>query len=133
MPPSIGSETLVLLRGVMNPMGRTLEEITRPAVDGVSFRLEAKRSEPVSLVSLIDLADAAAAVTKLAAYQALIGTLVTVVDGHGQSHTNVMVRDVRPLEQRHSPMIVGGLNVSPAGAGIKLACQWTVQTTEVPA
>ena len=93
--PTIGSETLVILNGFPGGLAQIPQEITRPHVDGSEFHLTGKRPEPVQLDGRVDCADAAAAAAKVTAYQALQGTIVTIVDAHGQSHATMMILKVR--------------------------------------
>ena len=126
---AIGSENFIAIRGEIDVLGETLELITRPAEDGVAFRKMGKHSRPFRLVTFADVDTGGTPVkTKIAAYKALVGTLVTITDDLGEAHTNIMIRDVRPVSARNVVGTVGGLT---AGDYL-IVCQWLCQATEVP-
>lgn len=73
-----------------------VETFVREGVDGAGRHTLAKRPRSVEGPTRKDVADETAAQVTLAAYAALVGTSVTVVDQHGTSWTNVTVEDCTP-------------------------------------
>jgi len=124
---SIGGKTVLFVQGTLDTPGMVTEPLTRPGVDGVAFREQGSRSKPTEMVSIVDVDDAAGVVAEIAAYKALQGTLVTVVDDRGSTTANVMVIEVQPVGARAIGPSVGGVSTS---AGLLLTCRWTLQTTE---
>jgi len=124
----IGTYQFISVKWPANPMGERLSEITRPGVDGVGYKKEGKRAEPVVIEASVDADDAAATVTWMTNLKALEGTLQTIYDDHGQSFTNVGILEVR----RRLPMKVetatGGVSTNKK---YLLIFDITVQSTEI--
>ena len=100
-----------------------VEEFSRPGIDGSGFRILAKRapvSQKQTVAAVATLADANAAAD---AYDALKGSLVTVVDDLGRTNNNVMVIDV----QVGSPRSV--LKSVPTGINYLVDAIWTLKST----
>ena len=126
--PSIGDQSFVVLNGQIQNFSETLDDVTRPHVDGVAFRKVGLRSMPFNMTSIADVADAAAADTLYNSYQADVGDVVDVTDQLGESHTNFIILKCVRVAQKESPRIVGGSNSS----GVVLRCQWTLQAAGDP-
>lgn len=124
--PAIGSESFLAMEGRVVPIAETLEEITRAHADGHAFRTMGKRADVVGLFTEVDVADAAAAATKIAAYQAMQATLQTVKHPDQQQVTNVAIRRVSDFSVKAGITGTGGVN----GGSWKLAARWEVQATE---
>ena len=125
-PPAIDAYTFITLAGPMpRPVGRVVEDVSPPGWDGMEFRRTHKRSEPFLLRSVVD--GAKAALPGLGQdYADLRGQKVTVLDPFGNSFTNVMVLDARPLPLQQ---ILSGVGLLNAGDTL-LSCEWTLQLTE---
>lgn len=113
----------------------TLARYLAPAEDGALYRQQGKRPKPAILLSILDLADAAACQTEFEAYQALVGgDPVEVVDSLGRTFADVQVLDVdlMQLDDEHMGLLpvetpVGGLN----GGECLLYCVWAVESTDL--
>ena len=123
--PSIGGVSFLTMRGPMpvNPKEK-VGEITRPRVDGHAFERIGKRGAPVTLMTEADTSNAG---TTMSSYQALQGTLVSVVDVDGQSFSNVLVLMVSKVSAKKVLSAQGGLT---AGDWM-LTAQWLLQPTSV--
>ncbi len=124
---SIGGRTVLDMTGTLEPAtGEGLQDISRPGVDGTAYRKTGKRASRSQITTLVDLGSSGGVDSEIAAYKALQGTLVTVVDAAGISWTNVAVLRVNVLPYKHTIQAVGGVN----GGSYLLRCQWVVQMTE---
>jgi len=119
---SIGGQSFITLRGSVTAQAQALTPIERPGVDGVGYRQKGKRGEVVTLTSVADTNNAT---TTTAAYVALRGTLVTVVEDAGRTSYYVAVLDVIITRVRAVSGAVGGLT---AGAYL-VDATWTLQPT----
>lgn len=114
---SIGGYIVHTLDKLPEPPGHQTVETQRPGVDGVSARTEGWRA-PVTTVNTRTRLTASGQIKTLPeAYAALKGSLVTIVDDHGNSIYDVMVKDVRVLRVQRV-----GVSTPPAYA--ILDCQW---------
>ena len=126
--PSIGGYSMLTIRGEFQSLGQTVEPITRPNIDGEALRIVGQRGQPFVMRSLVDVDDAAAAETEAGIYKGLQGTLVTIVDDHGQTHTNVAVLAVRVMRKRAVKTAAGGLSTSQ---GYLVTAIWVLQETNI--
>jgi hypothetical protein len=101
-----------------------VEDITRPEIDGHCFRRLGKRGAAVQVTTEVDTANAT---TALAAYRALIGTLVSVVRSDGATVTQVLVQDVTGVNTKKLTGAAGGVH----GGNWLLTAQWTLLPTAV--
>jgi len=124
---SIGGYSMIFVSGPVGRPGMATERIERPGVDGTAFREQGLRCEPFMMTSIVDLDDAADVAAELDLYAALKGTLVTVIDDHGSTWTNVMVLDVQPVETKTIGVSAGGLATTPTKL---VTARWTLQATE---
>lgn len=116
---TIGGLTVLRMDGEIPLSGAELEELRRNGIAGSEFRDVSWRAEPASVMTTTLCASASAARTAYLAYYALRGTLVTVVDDNGITHSNVMVRRVRQLG---IAPVVGGGSITHI-----LTCAWELQ------
>jgi len=124
---TIGGYYMISLSHRPQPMGETVREITRPEADGQAYAKQGLRAEATLAYAATDCASAAAARTEMAAYAAMRGALVTVVDDLGESYTNVLVVDVRERGRKVVCTAVGGVR---AGT-VLLLTDWVLQATGV--
>ena len=96
-----------------DPLGTTLEEISRPGADGHEYRDQGERSEPFTVTALVDVTSAANAAAMVETVKALQGTLVTVYDDRAQQYDDVCVERVRCQGIREVKTAVGYLNATP--------------------
>lgn len=90
--PSIDTyEFLSMIGPALGPAAETVEDISRAGLDGHAYRKVGKRSEPVQLMTIKDVLNAAAAKTLIENYLACQGTLADVTDAHGNETTDVCV------------------------------------------
>lgn len=122
--PSIGSETFKFLRGVPQPLGEAVETVRRPGLDGYDVRKLGKQADVAVMESAVDVADASAVATKKAAYKAIKGTVVTVVDETGNSTANVLVENYAVIGEKRMAQMIGGVNVSAGSSGYWLTARW---------
>ncbi|HUX17415.1 MAG TPA: hypothetical protein VMW52_13140 [Phycisphaerae bacterium] len=124
---SIGGTSVISIHGGVDvAFGEEVEVITRPGADGLGVKTTGKRSPPSVLYSESDHATAAAAETVVGTFKAMQGTLVTIVDDHGTTCTNVLVIRCAMRGKRYVATPVGGVT----GGNVLLAMEWIVQTTE---
>ncbi len=118
----------LLLNGSPDPLGETLEEITRPNVDSHSYRRQGKRAATYQLLSREDVDAEADVKTRLETYKTFIGKFVTITDSLGNVRDNVMIIAVNMGRQKK---IVGasGQKISTT-AGAMLECIWVCQESD---
>ena len=93
---TIGEQTFIRLSGPQMPaLAKNMAVISRQGKDGAVFRADAKKVPDVPVRGLAVTETLGSAQTAIDTYQALIGTLVTVVDDLGRSTSNVMVLGVQ--------------------------------------
>ena len=126
MTASIGGNEVLRISGEFQTLAEEVEVITRPNVDGAAYRTMGQRSTPFRMTSVVDVDDAADAETLADTYKALKGTLVTIVDDHGQTHNYVAVLDVDIVRKKKLIVGVGGLSAS---MGYLVEAAWTLQET----
>ena len=120
---SIGGYSFVTKSGADPvPAAMVVEEITRDGVDSEAFRQVAKRAPRVTWTTEVDTSTPGSVFT---GYQALQGTLVTVVGDDGTSYINVMVHSVQKVRTKKVLTPAGGVS---AGNYI-LTAQWLLQGT----
>ena len=125
--PSVGSVTFLRMAGEDPlPPALAVEDITRAGIDGQAFRTVGKRAPVVTVTCEVDTA---APATLMASVLALRGTLVTVVNGDGNSYSNVMVLDVSKPVARPIKSAVGGL--AGGSATHWFTCAFRLQNTTV--
>ena len=115
--------------GIAQTMGERLDDITRPAVDGVGLRKEGKRPDQFDLLTIVDVESAAEGQTLYASYKALQGTLVTYTDAQALAWAGLAVQHVALIEIGARDTIVGGLTDTPTHL---VRCRWTLLPTSIP-
>jgi len=128
MAGSIGSNTFLRFRCPLAAMGSANVETSAPGVDGVAFLVLGKRAEAVWCRSERDFLTLGAAQTARAAYTALMGTLATVTDEHGEVFSLVRVVQVVPGQVIPHEQAVGGVE----SGNYIVPCQWLLQLTQAP-
>lgn len=126
--PSIGSISFVQLSGCPSPARETLETLERIGVNGQAYRKMGKRGQPITLQAITDLTTASAADSRMATYQAMIGTRQTITDRAGNSWQNMMILDV---QMSGTVQLVAnntaGPNSSAGSCAALMSTIWTVQ------
>ena len=116
----------ISLKGHLNPSGQLVQDITRPGIDGVAFRLQGLRNEPQEMISIEPLSSILVKTTRMDRYRALQGKPVRVTDDFDQDFNAVVLRadfsDLKPLIKS-----VGGLVTNPAAF---LYVKWTLYVTD---
>ena len=107
--PSVGSEQFISVVAEAADPAEMVEEITRPHVDGVALKRTGKRGVPFRVVAVRDVDTQANLEDSLAAYSAMQGTIVTVVNNQGISRQNVAVLRVPPAQIEDMGTAVGGI------------------------
>lgn len=122
MMASLGGRTFVTLNMTGGGAGpaMTIEQITRPGVDGNAFLQTGRRGQQVTYDSLRDCASGNAVKTEFAAYLTLVGTRRTLVDSLGNSYT-VVVMGVTRNQEAGVALFSGG-----SGGSHILRATWTL-------
>lgn len=107
---TIGGRTLttcglMLFAGSSRPVTETFG---KEAVDNQGMHTLAKKGRTVEGPTRRDVADEAAAASEIAAYYAMIGTPVTIVDQFGRTWLNVKIEDCTATP---SANVTGGFTV----------------------
>jgi len=98
---TVGGVTVSVLRGPAIPdMAESVTEVTRPGANGVVVVQRGLKPTPFRKTVTHFAASNAAANTFIAAIQALQGTIVTIVDEHGDSHANCEIQLAALLRKR---------------------------------
>jgi len=135
--PSIGGQLFNTLKGTVQPFGQSVEEITRPHVDGVAFYLQGKRAARFQLESSVDIAvadaDEPVEVADLQqAYADLKGQVVQLVDEVGNTWPAVMVWDVEIIDTVRPALSVGGQTGGEEGYTFIVIARWALQLAALP-
>jgi hypothetical protein len=125
--PSIGAYSFLTLKGAVDPgVGEQLEDITRPGVDGMAYRCIGRKGRPFQMDSTVDVVILTPGFV-INGYQALQGTIVTIVDECGMTWTNYMVLSVEHRGTRRIRTVSGGLSIAPA---YLISASWILQYTQ---
>ena len=109
--------------GQLHKLSSQVEEFSRPGVDGVGFRVKAKKAPTGQKHTFEGVTLLANANASAEAYEAIKGTLVTVIDDSGRTVTNVMVIDVQVMR------VTATLLSVPAGNNYLVEAVWTLKAT----
>ena len=112
MPSSkIGDYQFITLRGALTPGGESLQEITRPGVDGHAWRKAGKRGAVHQLMPIVDVTSAANVATLVTNILALQGAdPVTIYDDQGNYLANAKVLLAEHVRTRTVVGASGGVN-----------------------
>lgn len=108
MASTIGSEPFLTLQGDVQLPTQTVEEITRPHIDGVSFRLTGTRGQRFTVTAVRDVMGASELLAKIADLKDLVGTILTLTDDRGTAYAGILIVSHSYVAQRIETS-VGGL------------------------
>lgn len=111
------------LRGQISPPARQLEAFKRAGQDGTGYVDTGERGKESSLTSVVFLSAQSQVNLEKQEYSALVGDVVSIVDGNGTYWANVMVVDVGEFEDKALAAGAGGA----LGAAVRFTARWTVQ------
>ncbi len=121
---SIGAISFIRMAGPKIPSALpVVQTIDRQGVDLSAFRVNAYKNAEITVQTTQAVASQTIANTAPAAYAALIGTRLTVVDDLDLSTTNVMVIDARVIRTQLTA------SSSPAGTGAIVTGIWILRPT----
>lgn len=118
----------LLLNGSPDPIGETLDEITRPNVDSHSYRKKGKRSAPYQLFSREDVDDPSDLKARLETYKTFQGKFVTITDSVGNIRDNVMI--IAVTQQRMKTIVGATGQLISTTAGAMIEALWLCQETD---
>ena len=121
MAGTIGGISFLTMQGRPLAAAEAGDEFARLGQDGAEYRLVGQREATSAILTIQTALDAAAADALIAANLALQGTVVTVVDAHGISHTGVLVVEVEPVMS-----VVGKPSNAPTHTR-KVETRWTLR------
>jgi len=124
--PSIGSQTFLSMRNAIPYAGEIVEEITRPAMFGVAFRVTGMKGEPVTVMTRTLCYSEAAVDNAMYAYSLMQGYIYSLTDEFGNTRPWVMVRSYRPVRAFRTYY---GSTV-PSGVYGVLDSEWVLQDVE---
>lgn len=129
--PQIGSQYVTSIdRDVAKNFGTIPVEVTRPFVDGHAFLDGRKKATPNQFSTLAYVTSEANAKTLKEAYDAMRGTIVTIV--HKGTFPNMLILDVGDYNTQQIATSVGMLNSSTGAtiaagtAGYVVSATWLV-------
>lgn len=99
-----------------------VKEFDRPGIDGVGFYFGAAKAPLCQKVTVEGVANAVTANTAQENYQALKGSMITVVDDTGRTKSSVMVINVQVLQKKQ-------VLLSTTGYGYYVTAAWTLKAT----
>lgn len=123
----------ITIRQPFRELGQTVEDITRPGVDGHAFRLQGMRGEKFDMLAIRDYTDFIASDTDLDNLTDLRGSLVKIIDDYGITHNNVLLLDV--IKEKEGPALaaVGGVSGASVNSTVSLVTfRFTLQDADVP-
>ena len=106
--PSLGGISFISLKGHVAKPGLMTEDVSREGTDGAAFRKRHVRAVPFGMLAFRDCDNLADAQSKYEAVLAMQGTVVELVDDYGVTHPDVMVIDVRRVDERKVLAAGGG-------------------------
>jgi hypothetical protein len=122
--PSIGEYTVKVMRGFPSPASEGIKPSEYLGVDGTAFILTGRRAAPAQLQTISGAESASAAHNLVTSYKKLEGTIVSITDGFGVSHSGCMILKADPQ--------ISAIGVN-AGYGTmvthEVKTNWTVQLT----
>ena len=119
---SVGGYSVMSMQGAPPTLsGTVLGDITRPGVPGKALWPVGTAATPFSVITTTACASAYAVGLAITAYCALKGNIVSIIDDAGNTYNNMVVREVRPINQFWA---ANGTN--PAIAWI-LQTEWTFE------
>jgi hypothetical protein len=128
-PSSGGAFTFITLKGEIQSVAQTVDDITRPGVDGHAYRQRGKRGRIFEMIGLRDYLTHGAAAAEYVNLMALQGTLVGVTDDRGATAAAVMVLEVERLALEPMIRTVGGL---VANSTYLMMTRFLLQSTQPP-
>lgn len=115
--PSIAGQAFITVPRLFERAKERVEVIERDGIDGSIAKKLGQRNNLTQVRCVVDRDNEAGLNTLELAMFALVSTVITVVDDHGKSWTNILVIDVRVGE---APRL-GGLAVGGTTAGSMVA------------
>lgn len=117
------------LTGDLTPNnGAVLEDITRPGINGVAYRLLANRGEPFQIHTMAQAFGTVDTLNLLVYYHAAKGCLFTLRDGLGNTWYNTLVLDVQTPHPRRLATSTVGFGSEP----YLVDCRWTLILAAAP-
>ena len=123
--PSVGSVTVLTMKGRVTAAAPAVEEITRRGVDGHAYVQVGKRAPECQLLTELDVSGSSGVATHINAGQALCATFVTVKHPTGETVANVAVLKCELVGTKKIASAVGGVN----GGDTLCTLRWTVQAS----
>lgn len=125
----IGGKKFVLITGQVTGFREHLEVVSRAGVDGVQVIWQGARSEPFTLITVVDAKDLADADTKFQNYERMIGVAYTPLVIAGLDYTashnaKVLIRNVKKQALQRVHSWVGALATDSTAI---LIAEWEVQ------
>jgi len=117
MANSIGALSFDLLRGMADEPAEATESWARPGIDYQTHRRIGYRARQIELRTVAIVADATAAAVEAAAYKAVQGTSLDIIDATGVTWANCRVLEVRATWRNC---------IYQGAAKTRLAARWTV-------
>lgn len=106
MAGSVGAYSFSSVTMNPRPPGERLRDVTRPGVNGHAYMLDGKDAPAARCLAIRD-AKQADLPTLRAAYKALKGTVVTIVDSDGETFLNHTIVEVRGPEKQRGEQFIG--------------------------
>ena len=110
MSGALNSTEVWSVEGEVSPLAMRSAVFERAGVHGSDVVQIGRRGEPYTFILRDDLTTDDARQAKLAAIWALAGTIITVIDNHGNSYGRQLVEGFGQPIQRNALLSVGGRN-----------------------
>ena len=108
-----------IFREPVETPAETVEPLERRGRDYARWRKAGKRAKTTIIRTMMFYASVGDAETAEAAYAAIKGTAVTVIDSHNSSYANCMVEDVTIVSKRAV--------IQAGSTKVRLAAEWTIR------
>jgi hypothetical protein len=105
--PSVGGQSVTFLHGEVAVLKRVTRVYREPGHDGYGMEDEGLGAGEFAMVVEHFAADKATMQSVVDAIEDLQGTIVTVVDAHGDSYPNCLLLSATLREQRNAPQSTG--------------------------
>ena len=119
---SVGGISVYSIRGRVDGAQERVEVIGNENVDGLAALKTGVRGEPFELRSMVFTNSTALIGTIENSYRAIVGSVVSVVDDHGVTWTNLLVLRVKAAGEQVYAV------AQPSSSSVRVDAIWTLQS-----
>ena len=125
--PTLGLFTFDIFNGHPQPPADILEEITRPGVAGVTYRIIGYKGEIFQARSIVAVNNLTTATNLNIEYKAAVGTIKTLIDSQNITWNDLLVLECHIEKPTKFNSAIG--NINNLTSGYHVQATWTLQMT----